>query len=534
MILRYSLLFLLALIGTYIPFVHQGGFPINDLAADMLLGNLIQQQGYLLFGHYSVWGFHHPGPFWFYYNYLFEFLPIPKVSAWYLGNMFFNSLILIFSARALSFYFFRHFHFLFCFLFVFIVINFITEIQNIWMPARIILPYGAFLICCLHLMRKNFVYLLPAVFLMCILIHGYVIMPIFTFPLLFLSLMIGGNFKQNFNRHKNIILFSFLIAFLFVLPILIDYFFNAPNSNFNAILNAKLNQKLGTPTPDDWRLLDNLLFKEFYLFFLQLLGVFILFISLFSLRKNNSNMQFMLHQILRLIMLCALVYLIFYFYYILNYPAEQQRVYAFFFTKIMPILIVASMLALCVFLLNKMKIKINPKIEIVFAFVVISFAFLTHAYSPFGWELNEDVGDFEKELNAIILKENLKEPVPLTCLVTKIDSFEKNPGFYVRQGCNYLAGVLLQMPQKTCFAMPEKRQTLEDIRLFLPPNVFCQNNTKPRFAFVASVECVENKGQNCRASANRVDNGAAMLDLLGFDGKMILFPSIERELTRGF
>ncbi len=144
------------------------------------------------------------------------------------------------------------------------------------------------------------------------------------------------------------------------------------------------------------------------------------------------------------------------------------------------------------------------------------------------------MGDFEKELNAIILKENLKEPVPLTCLVTKIDSFEKNPGFYVRQGCNYLAGVLLQMPQKTCFAMPEKRQTLEDIRLFLPPNVFCQNKTKPRFAFVASVECVENQGQNCRASANRVDNGAAMLDLLGFDGKMILFPSIERELTRGF
>jgi hypothetical protein len=39
--------------------------PVHDYAADFLLANVIRDDGILLTGHYSRFGFHHPGPFWF-------------------------------------------------------------------------------------------------------------------------------------------------------------------------------------------------------------------------------------------------------------------------------------------------------------------------------------------------------------------------------------------------------------------------------------------------------------------------------------
>ena len=64
------LLFLFAFYGafewaTLFPF-----YPIADFAGDMLTTNKIKDEGILFIGHWSTWGFNHPGPFWLYYNYL--------------------------------------------------------------------------------------------------------------------------------------------------------------------------------------------------------------------------------------------------------------------------------------------------------------------------------------------------------------------------------------------------------------------------------------------------------------------------------
>jgi hypothetical protein len=80
--------------------------PMGDYAGDMLLTNKIRDEGVLLTGHYSRWGFNHPGPFWFYYNYLierlFSWIHVSRFQLWMLGSVIANSLFIAFSSLAFS------------------------------------------------------------------------------------------------------------------------------------------------------------------------------------------------------------------------------------------------------------------------------------------------------------------------------------------------------------------------------------------------------------------------------------------------
>jgi hypothetical protein len=121
-------------------------FPAGDFAADMLLTNRISDEGYLLVGHYSRWGFNHPGPFWFYYNWLTElllgWLPLDRWQIWQIGNVFINAVAIAFSSITLSKYLLERFDLGFSLLVSALLIGFVGyEISNLWMPNRLVAPY---------------------------------------------------------------------------------------------------------------------------------------------------------------------------------------------------------------------------------------------------------------------------------------------------------------------------------------------------------------------------------------------------------
>lgn len=235
-------LFLFAFYGafewaTLFPF-----YPIADFAGDMLTTNRIKDEGVLLIGHWSTWGFNHPGPFWLYYNYLIENILSPfdlnRLQTWRIGASFISALFILFSSFSLSHYFFKKFDAVFAFIFIFLFCHFIDQVGNLWMPWRIVAPFGAFFISLLHLARGHLNYLLPAIFLTCILIHGYASMPIFTLPFLFFAFFIGFKKQRDLKPFKNILIASILIALFFASPIFIDYFLNRPHSNLETMLTA--------------------------------------------------------------------------------------------------------------------------------------------------------------------------------------------------------------------------------------------------------------------------------------------------------
>lgn len=217
-------------------------YPIADFAGDMLTANKIKDEGFLLVGHWSTWGFNHPGPFWLYYNHLIENILSPlslnRLQIWRIGASFISASFILFSSFALSQYFFKKFDAVFSFIFIFLFCHFVDQAGNLWMPWRIVTPFCAYFISLLHISRGNFNYILPATFLICILIHGYATMPLFTLPFLFIAFLIGLKKQKNLKIFKNIFILSFLIALFFASPIVIDYFLNKPHSNLETMLVA--------------------------------------------------------------------------------------------------------------------------------------------------------------------------------------------------------------------------------------------------------------------------------------------------------
>lgn len=244
--LQYFFLFILAYLSTFLWVDWQNQFAASDIAGDILHANQIKDNGYLLVGHWSKFNFNHPGPFWFYINYIFEFLLSPfnleRLQTWQWGTTFLNSIFISFSAIALSKFYFNKFKFSYSFLFVFIYCLFNQECTGIWIPYRLTAAYLAFFVSILHLSRGHFQYAIMAVFLNCILIHGYATMPLLTLPFLFLSIILGYNKTKTFKPFYKDILISFLVALFFVSPILIDAYLNNP-SNLDYLLKASENMQ---------------------------------------------------------------------------------------------------------------------------------------------------------------------------------------------------------------------------------------------------------------------------------------------------
>lgn len=224
--------------------------PIWDIAADMLLQNRIRDEGMLLTGHYSRWEFNHPGPFWFYYNHVIEWLLSPfelsRVQVWRWGSLLLNSVLVSGTAIGLTALLRPPKPLLFTCSSAALLIAFVgPELTGIWMPERMIAPYAAFLVT-LALLSQGHIRILPVVILLvCVLIHGYVTMPILTLPFLAWGCWRAWRKQGGWGgvaAYRTVLIGSALIIVCFILPLVVDYTIHEP-SNIHRILRAQASFK---------------------------------------------------------------------------------------------------------------------------------------------------------------------------------------------------------------------------------------------------------------------------------------------------
>ena len=220
-------------------------YPVGDLAADMLLANQIDTKGYLLTGQYSRFGFHHPGPFFFYLTHLFEsifssYLP-SRAAAWTLAMIFFNSIFLALSAQLA----FKKSPQLFSdiikrVMFVIVIVYYLRNYAiSTWPPDKIVIPFMTFLLTLPYIAKRDLRYFPYSILISFILFHGRVDSPIFTFlPLL--CVMIFAFLKEKSpltsSEWRNI-LGGVIIGFVFLFPILVDISIHRP-SNLALIIGS--------------------------------------------------------------------------------------------------------------------------------------------------------------------------------------------------------------------------------------------------------------------------------------------------------
>ena len=230
-----------ALFWLALPVIQIGFVPTHDYAVDILYTNSIGLTQPLLVGHYSRFGFHHPGPFWFYLNKFveisFEWLAIPRYNVWMIGSVFVNSVFIIFSGRALSFFLFNELKIWVTYLLLGCLLLLAGgDFLSTWMPNRLVTVYIAFLVCLLNLANRNDMYLVWCAFFGCALIHGYITMLVFVLLPLFLVLGIRYmNPRMTPGLIKIQLWFTVIIIFLFSIPMVIDALYSNGGNLFKII-----------------------------------------------------------------------------------------------------------------------------------------------------------------------------------------------------------------------------------------------------------------------------------------------------------
>ena len=258
-------------------------YPVGDLAADMLLANQIDTKGYLLTGQYSRFGFHHPGPFFFYLTHLFEGIFSPFLSSraavWTLAMIFFNSLLLAFSAQLafenspqLSSNIIKRIFFT-----IVILYYFKDYAISTWPPDKIVIPFMAFLVTLPYIAKRDLRYFPYSILLGSILFHGRVDSPIFTFlPLI--CVMIFGFLKNNGPLNPSewrSISGGVIIGLVFLIPILLDTAINRP-PNLALIIGSMHQIKIASSSWSDlikylveyWKEAIGLIFFSFIILFI--------------------------------------------------------------------------------------------------------------------------------------------------------------------------------------------------------------------------------------------------------------------------
>ncbi|MES2819186.1 MAG: hypothetical protein V4812_09420 [Pseudomonadota bacterium] len=233
------------LLQVAIPQLQTTFYPDGDFATDLLLVNELDSQGYLLKGHYSRFGFNHPGPIFFYINALFEKLgalfDLSRANTWILSTLTLNLVFLLLIAWLLPRLFGQRLSLnaLAAALPALVVLG--PDAFNIWMPYRLVLPFAAFYLSLLLVLKEGARRLPLAVLLACLLIHGYVTMPLFTLPFLLLTTLLSHRHHSLLQRaNLSWIGVSLSIGFVFFLPLLIDLLISE-QSNLDRIISASQN-----------------------------------------------------------------------------------------------------------------------------------------------------------------------------------------------------------------------------------------------------------------------------------------------------
>lgn len=446
--------------------------PVHDYAADMLLANLIRDEGVLLVGHYSRFGFHHPGPFWFYWNHILEmcftWLGLTRFQIWTLGSVIINAALLFFSARGLSQYLFDKIKYEVVFILTAVLLVTVGgDFLATWMPDRLVATYIAFFVCLVNISRANLSYLPWAVVFAAMLVHGYVTMPVLTLPPMLLSFAAAFVFKRHeITKHElaKRLLQSSLIAIIFIAPLAIDALLS-PDSNLTKIIAAQ-NTLSNSPKPSWSDLIgfyNQLVFDQPYSIILYWASLFAI-VPLFILREWKT-----LTRLVGIVFFYAFITALIIAYYKTT-PAPLYPFVARFYVGLPAILIVSVWCAL-VDAIGQLSpfTRLVAKTAIIIALVFSLFISKQHV-NPI-WADPEDT-------------------VPIRSLADHIQQHNKNDKIIVlnysqHEQWGIMAGLMLELDRRQIHSCT----TWAQMGFLYTQRMICAPEAKPDFMIVKSTEC---------------------------------------------
>lgn len=448
-------------------------YPVGDLAADMLLANQIDTKGYLLTGQYSRFGFHHPGPFFFYLTHLFEGIFSPFLSSraavWTLAMIFFNSFFLAFSAQLafenspqLSSNIIKRIFFT-----VVILYYFKDYAISTWPPDKIVIPFMAFLVTLPYIARRDLRYFPYSILLGSILFHGRVDSPIFTFlPLI--CVMIFGFLKNNRPLNPSewrSILGGVIIGFVFLIPILLDTAINRP-PNLALIIGSMHQIKIASSSWSD-------LFKYLVEYWKEAMGlIFFPFIILFIFMGKKIVEDWFNKT---LITISALETVIFLFYF-KSTPPPLYHYMAEFYIAVPLLLIYRPLIAAWKELTYiywkrteplKVFSAIFVNVLIVIIPIIMAYRMTKLTGSPF-WDQNKNIPRITAEIVKLTkpsLSVRMEHPQTLWPLES---------------------GLLLEFEKEHYQAC----STFQGLSFLFTPDMTCASNLKPNVKILQAKDCV--------------------------------------------
>lgn len=447
-----------------------GFVPSGDLAVDMLMTNQIRDNGYLLTGHYSRFGFHHPGPFFFYINYFFEKLFISthlsRYSIWAIStlslNIFFFMLTAIFIKKI-----FKKGSVLFSIIALLpSLVFFLNEdIRHLmWMPYRLVFPFMAFTASTILILQRKFQYIPTSMFLGCILIHGYVLMPLFVFVSITFSISLALLLtKKNISKLEiKYIYFSIAIGVFFAIPLIIDFIIYK-TSNIEKILSFTRSISL-----HDKANLNEVVFytlsywiKVKYLLFIS---SFILISTLYIEKKSLIVYRNLLYS-LSLVLFISIVFVVY-------YTTAPKPLYDFMGMYYIGIPLLTCSLLLYFSLIEIKKLKLQILLLILISLLSIIYNRINKIPEPI---LNEHIITISQSIIDREKKEK-NHIIPIDYKVHNLDYF------------SLLAGVLRYLDDagfKACITKPE-------LSLEFTEKGLCHPNTAPEY-FIDSRPTCNNK-----------------------------------------
>ncbi|MGF1445691.1 MAG: hypothetical protein ACFBRM_05765 [Pikeienuella sp.] len=234
----------LALCARAWPVVGADVLPRGDFAADLLLADAISRGEPLLTGHYSRFGFNHPGPGFFYLSWplaeLGRAAGLSASGAWHLAAVLVNAgfaVLLAWIATRLEGI--RPTAAVLALGAAAAALAFGIGAGSVWMPDRIVLPFACLMLALIGAARGELSLLIVAAGLTGLLVHGYILMVAVAVPL-WLGVAAYALSRQAFRDRRAAFKaagVSLLIAGLLALPILLEALLTTP-SNFGRILDA--------------------------------------------------------------------------------------------------------------------------------------------------------------------------------------------------------------------------------------------------------------------------------------------------------
>jgi hypothetical protein len=213
----------------------------GDMAADMLHANALSRGEWLTTGHYSRHGFNHPGPVFFYWNALFEALPVDRAQAWIWGSVTLNALLVAGAATGLAW------------LLVpggsaavavavalFAAAHLDRDLGVAWMPGRLEAPFLLLLVSLAWLAGREARALVPAALACGMLVHGYVTMAVIVPALLAVTLVLARGSRAPWPSRRALLVHggaALGVGALLLLPLAVEAS-RLPGGNFGAILEA--------------------------------------------------------------------------------------------------------------------------------------------------------------------------------------------------------------------------------------------------------------------------------------------------------